>query len=114
VFRWQRLVVYPIYTQGAFFHHLVRLVKLPTTIRAGPRAELTAYAIVVIDKHYAVLFSLVAGTGGANGHTGGILTMQARLGKMENLRIWKVSHLVGHNAVIPNTLRVSAVRFKVR
>jgi len=114
VFRWQRLVVYPINTQGAFFHHLVRLVKLSTTIRARPRAELTTYAIFIIDKHYAILFPLVAGTGGADGHAWSILTMQARLGKVENLRIWKVSHLVGHDAVIPNTLRVSAVGFKVR
>jgi hypothetical protein len=75
MFRWQRLVVYPIYTQGAFFHHLVRLVKLSTTVGARPRAKLTAYAIVVIDKHYAILLPLVAGTGGANGHTGSILTM---------------------------------------
>ncbi len=110
----ERLVVYPVYAQGALFHDFVRLIKLSTPIRTGPRAELTAYAVIVVYEHNPILLPLVAGTRGTHRYARRILTVKAGLGKVKHLCVGKLTYLVGHYPVVPYTLRLSPVGVKVR
>src|SRR3546814_1615707 len=55
-------------------------------VRAGPRAQLAADALVLVDQHDAVLGALVAGAGGAHGHAGRRFAVQARAREVQGHR----------------------------
>src|SRR3546814_11281851 len=66
----QVLVVDPVHAKRAFLHHALDRRVFARAVRAGPRAQLAADALVLVDQHDAVLGALVAGAGGAHGQFG--------------------------------------------
>src|SRR3546814_21013245 len=63
----QVLVVDPVHAKRAFLHHALDRRAFAPPVRAGPRAQLAADAIVLVPQPASVLGSLVAGPGGDHG-----------------------------------------------
>ena len=59
---------------------------LARAVRARPRAQLAADALVLVDQHDAVLGALVAGAGRAHRHAGRRLAVQARAREVQRHR----------------------------
>src|SRR5690606_31152653 len=72
------LVVDAVHAERALLHDALDLAVLARAVRAGPRAQLAADALVLVHQHDAVLGALVAGAGRAHGHAGRRLAVQAR------------------------------------
>src|SRR5690606_11692353 len=98
----------------AYVHLAMDIAVLSSAVRAGPRTQLAADALVLVDQHDAVLGALVAGAGRAHGDAGGGLAMQAAAREMQGLRGLVRGRvrlqLVAVHAVEPHALRLLAVR----
>src|SRR5690606_444161 len=111
------LVVYPVHAQRALLHHALDRRILARAVRAGPRTELAADALVLVDQHDAVLGALVAGAGGADGDASGGLAVQAAAREVEGDRRlrWRrvvaggFRQFVAVHAVEPHAGRILAV-----
>ena len=87
----ERLVVDAVHAQRALLHRAALDAVLARAVRARPRTQLAADALVRIDQHDAVLRALVACPGRAHGHAGRRLAVQARAREMHGLR-WRAGN----------------------
>src|SRR5690606_17612958 len=123
-----RLVVDAIDAQRALLHHAALFADLARAIRARPRAELAADALVLVDQHDAVLGALVARPGRAHRHAVRRLAMQARAREVHGQRLRAAPrlcfsnsrfpipdslHLIRMHAVEPDAAWLGAVRIGV-
>src|SRR5690606_21922506 len=90
----QVVVVDAVHAQRAFLHHAFDFGVLARAVGAGPRTQLAADALVLVDQHDAVLGALVAGAGRAHRHAGRGFAVQAGTREMQRHRRLRV--LPGH------------------
>ena len=80
------LVVDAVDAQRAFLHHPVDLAVLARAVRTGPRTQLAADALVLVDQHDAVLGALVRSAGGADRDARRRFAVQARAREVQRRR----------------------------
>src|SRR5690606_1778735 len=80
------LVVDAVHAQGALLHHPFDFAVLARAVRAGPAAQLTADALVLVHQHDAVLGALVASAGRTHRHAGRRLAVQTRTREVQGHR----------------------------
>ena len=111
------LVVDAVDAQRALLHHAFDLAVLARAVRAGPRTQLAADALVLVDQHDAVVRALVARAGRAHGDARRRFAMQARAREVQRhrrlrgrfVRRGHLFELVAVHAVEPHARRILAV-----